>query len=381
MSVELLAPISDETLSSIGLLPKQIIGKTIPIHTQQEGLPDLKNVAIAIVGLTEVRNSFFPNKPYNLPDFRKAFYQLYPGNWNLNVVDLGDLPNGETAEDSYFALQEICLHLRQLNIVPIVIGGSHDLIYPLYRSFTNGNQLVNLVSIDSQFDFSQQEELISGRSYMSKIIMEQPNLLYNYTNIGYQSYYIAQEELDLMEKLFFETYRLGTFSNDVSVAEPLVRDADIVSIDMKALSWQSTGDPQGLPNGIDSKTICALARYSGISDRLGIFGLFELPSTAVFHKLLAQIVWYFIEGVSLRFGEYPVATSQGFKRYTVTLSDRDLVFYQSELSERWWVEITNENYLDNKSKTTALLPCNHREYQDACNDILPERWWKATKRG
>ena len=381
MSLELLAPISDETVSSIGLLPKQIIGKTIPIHTQQEGLPDLKNVAIAIVGLTEIRNSFFPNKPYDLHDFRKAFYQLYPGNWNLNIVDLGDLPDGETAEDSYFALQEICLHLRQLNIIPIVIGGSHDLIYPLYRSFTNGNQLVNLVSVDSQFDFSQQEELISGRSYMSKIIMEQPNLLYNYTNIGYQSYYIAQEELDLMEKLFFESYRLGSFSNDVSVAEPLLRDADIVGIDMKALSWQSTGDPQGMPNGIDSKTICALARYSGISDRLSIFGLFELPSTLIFHKLLAQIVWYFIEGVNLRFGEYPVLTSQGFKRYTVTLSDRDLVFYQSELSERWWVEITNENYLDNKSKTMALLPCSHREYQDACNDILPERWWKATKRG
>lgn len=381
MSLELLAPISDETVSSIGLLPKQIIGKTIPIHTQQEGLPDLKNVAIAIVGLTEIRNSFFPNKPYDLHDFRKAFYQLYPGNWNLNIVDLGDLPDGETAEDSYFALQEICLHLRQLNIIPIVIGGSHDLIYPLYRSFTSGNQLVNLVSVDSQFDFSQQEELISGRSYMSKIIMEQPNLLYNYTNIGYQSYYIAQEELDLMEKLFFESYRLGSFSNDVSVAEPLLRDADIVGIDMKALSWQSTGDPQGMPNGIDSKTICALARYSGISDRLSIFGLFELPSTLIFHKLLAQIVWYFIEGVNLRFGEYPVLTSQGFKRYTVTLSDRDLVFYQSELSERWWVEITNENYLDNKSKTMALLPCSHREYQDACNDILPERWWKATKRG
>ena len=184
-----------------------------------------------------------------------------------------------------------------------------------------------------------------------------------------------------MDKLFFESYRLGTFSNEVANAEPLIRDADIVSIDMKALSWQSTGDPNGLPNGIDSKTICALARYAGISDRLTAFGLFELPSTSIFHQLLSQIVWYFIEGVNLRFGEYPVLTSQGYKRYTVTLSDRDLVFFQSEISERWWVEITNENYLDNKSKTTALLSCNRKEYEDACNDILPERWWKATKRG
>ncbi len=381
MSVDLLVPVSDETVARVNLLPKQIIGKQIPIHTEKTGLPDLKKTDIALIGVSEIRNAFFPISNYSLNDFRVAFYQLFPGNWNLRIIDLGDLPSGNTVDDTYFALQEICTHLRQMNIIPVVIGGSHDLIYPMYRSYASGSQLVNLVSVDSQFDFSQQEELISGRSYMSKIIMEQPNMLYNYTNLGYQSYYIAQEELDLMEKLYFESYRLGTFSNDVSLAEPLLREADIVSVDMKSLSWQSTGDPNGLPNGIDSKTICALARYAGISDRIGMFGLFELPSTAIFHKLLAQIIWYFIEGVSLRFGEYPVLTSQGFKRFTVTMSDRDLVFYQSEISERWWVEITNENYLDNKSKTTALLPCNHQEYKDACNDILPERWWKATKRG
>jgi len=105
-----------------------------------------------------------------------------------------------------------------------------------------------------------------------------------------------------------------------------------------------------------------------------------LPSTPVFHQLLAQIIWYFIEGVSLRFGEYPVLTSQGFKRYTVTLSDRDLVFYQSEVSERWWVEVTNENYLDNKTKTKALLACTEKDYESATRDKIPERWYNAVRR-
>ena len=66
-----------------------------------------------------------------------------------------------------------------------------------------------MVSVDNRFDFSQEEELISGRSYMSKIIMENPSYLYNFTNLGYQSYLIAQEELDLMEKLFFDSHSLG----------------------------------------------------------------------------------------------------------------------------------------------------------------------------
>ena len=37
--------------------------------------------------------------------------------------------------------------------------------------------------------------------------------------------------------------------------------------------------------------------------------------------------------------------------------------------------------LDNKSKSKTLLSCMHQDYVDACNDILPDRWWKATKRG
>ena len=380
MSLESLVPVSEEVLSSMVLHPKQALGKSIKIHTEQQGFPDLKGCSIAIVGLSEIRNAFFATSAYKLEDFRKSFYRLFPGNWNFNICDLGNLPNGATPEDTYFALKEICIHLRQLNIVTVVLGGSHDLIFPIYQSYQDNNQLVNIVSVDNQFDFSQEEELISGRSYMSRIIMEQPNFLFNFTNLGYQSYYIAQEELDLMEKLHFDSLRLGTLLDDVAQSEPFFRDANITGFDMKALSWQALNHSSGHPNGIDARTICALARYAGISDRMDFFGVFELLNTAVSHQLLAQIVWYFIEGFSSRFDEYPVLTSSSFTRYTVALSDMEMVFYQSEKSGRWWIEIINQSYLNNKNKTTALLPCTHKDYLDACSDKIPDKWWKATKR-
>ena len=50
---------------------------------------------------------------------------------------------------------------------------------------------------------------------MSRIIMDQPNFLLNYTNLGYQSYLIAQEELDLIDKLHFDALRLGNILNDI----------------------------------------------------------------------------------------------------------------------------------------------------------------------
>ena len=380
MSLESLVPVSDEVISSMVLHPKQALGKNIQVHTEQQGFPELKDSSIAIIGVSEIRNAFFPTSVYKLDDFRKSFYQLFPGNWNFKICDLGNLPNGAKPEDTYFALKEICIHLRQLNIVSIVIGGSNDLIFPMYQSYQENSQLVNIVSIDNQFDFSQEEELISGRSYMSRIIMEQPNFLYNFTNLGFQSYYIAQEELDLMEKLHFDTLRLGVLLDDVAQSEPSFRDSNIAGLDMKSINWQASGHPLGPPNGIDARTICALARYAGISDRMEIFGVFELLNTAVSHQLLAQIIWYFIEGFSSRFDEYPVLTSSGFTRYTVALSDMEMVFYQSDKSNRWWIEIINQSYLNNKNKTTALLPCTHEDYLDACNDKIPDKWWKATKR-
>lgn len=382
MALEFLEPVEDKVVSIIAVHPQQVLGNQLKIHTQNMGFPELKGVRIALFGVEESRNAHYPVVKYEMDAFRKEFYQLYPGNWTHEMADLGNLPSGETPEDTYYALKEICLYLRQINIIPVVIGGSQDLTVALYQSFEATNQWVNIVSVDNRFDFSQEEDLISGRSYMSKIIMENPTRLNNYTNIGYQTYLIAQEELDLMDKLFFESIRLGQVLDHVDQTEPYFREANIVSFDMKCLSSLADGTYQlGMPNGIDSRTICALARYAGISDKVNTLGMFDLPNTGVFHKLLAQIIWYFNEGFHCRYDEYPVPVSQGFTRYTVPMSDRELVFFKSNKSERWWIEMRNENYLDNKSKSSTLLSCTHQDYLNACNDILPDRWWKATKRG
>ena len=380
MSLELLVPVKKETLLDLTLLPKQILGKNISIHTQNNGLPELKGLTIALIGLHEHRNSFFHNSSYNVNQFRKVFYELYPGNWNLSIADLGDLPNGEKVEDTYFAIKEIGVNLKQMNIIPVFIGGSHDLMFPLYEIFQNFKQLVNIVSVDRSFDFSQEDELISGRSYMSKIIMEKPNVLNNYTNIGFQSYYCAEQEKDLMEKLYFDSIRLGQVLNQPALAEPVFRDADVVGFDMKCLSWHANADPlKGQPNGIDSRTICSLTRYAGISDRISFLGFFEIPSTPMTDQLLAQMIWYLIEGVQLRFDEYPV-NKKDFLKYSVTLSDQIMVFYKSDKSNRWWMELTNNSHLNNKIKSTTLLACTEKDYLDAMQDKIPERWYNAVKR-
>ena len=76
MSLELLVPIDNEPLLGISLLPKQVLGKNIKLHTESAGIPELKGLDIAIIGISEYRNSFFANTQYDINAFRKEFYAL-----------------------------------------------------------------------------------------------------------------------------------------------------------------------------------------------------------------------------------------------------------------------------------------------------------------
>ena len=173
MSLELLQPVA-EVLSGLALHPPQVLGKNIQIHTEATGFPELNEVRIAVVGVAEIRNSYFEQAHFDAAAFRKAWYALYPGNWQRVLPIWGSL--GASVEDTYQALKDICLHLRQINIIPVVIGEVTILFTPYTDRFEKTQQLVNIVSVDNQFDFRKEEELISGRSYMSRI-MEQPNYL------------------------------------------------------------------------------------------------------------------------------------------------------------------------------------------------------------
>ncbi len=377
MSIELLKPINEDIISYIKSSKIGSIGEKIQIHTSSLGLPDIDLTDIAIIGISEIRNSFFESNDFNLSNFRKEFYELNIGKWKKSISDLGNLPNGESTKDTYHAITEICLFLREKNIITIIIGGSNDIIFPIFKSYNNFNKKINIVSIDNQFDLHQEEDILSSRSYMNKIIIDDSSRLNDFTNLGYQRHLCSPNEIDLMEKLFFDYISLGDLIGDYKSAEPILRDAHIIGLDMKALSWVSSGDSEcGNPNGIDSRLICILSRYSGISDKCRYFGLFELLNNSISTKLYAQIIWYFIEGVNSRFSEPIFSDDSGFIRYNVSVSGRDLIFIKSKESERWWLEIT----LSVESGGKRYLPCLESDYNSALNDNIPERWLRAVKR-
>jgi len=383
MSFELLKPVSDKVLAHSAIAPQQSIGRRIELHTSKKGLPELEGLHLAILGVPEARNAVQQrHEPLDLDQWRLSFYSLMMGNWSLNMADLGDVPSGATAQDTYVLLQEIVAELLQHHIIPIVIGATQDLTYPLYRAFDSVLPQVNLVGVDARFDFGNAQELISSQTYMSRILTEEPHRLAHYTNLGYQSYLNTQEENDLMDRLFFDAYRLGRLTQDLTLAEPVLREAHLCSIDARVVEASYMGQGSSfLPNGLNGREICGVARYAGLADDLRLFGLFELDNHIQSLQLGAQIIWYFVEGFSLRRPERPQADHPDFVKYTVAGEDQDLVFYQSLVTERWWVEVPFAVSLNNKSGAPALLSCTKKEYEGACQDHIPERWYTAQKKG
>jgi arginase family enzyme len=380
MEFDFLAPLDKEILSYIHGLSSQQLGSKVVLHTDDQ-FPDLDKIKIAIIGVLENRGNKNVISDVDLSPVRKELYGLFPGNWDASIADLGDILAGNSVEDTYFALRKVVSSLIKRKIIPVVIGGTQDLTYALYRAYDDLEQMVNLVSIDNRFDFGKENEDISANSYLTKIIIDEPNNLFNYCNIGYQTYFNSQEEIDLIEKLFFDGYRLGEVSNNISISEPVFRDADLVSVDLNSIKSSDSGNFVSFaPNGFNGKEICSLSRYSGISDKVSSFGIFNHNNSVQESVIIAQIIWYFIEGFHYRSNEYPFGSRENYLKYIVPLEEEELVFYKSDKTDRWWIEIPFISNGHNKLKRNTLLPCSYEEYLAACNQELPERWWKAQRK-
>ena len=379
-----LSPVQDRIVDQIEQLHGQAIGKKLMIHSSTNK-PDLEGVKIAILGVLESRNSVdYIGEEFHLSEIRKAFYKLFPGNWLHVMADLGDIQKGASVEDTYFALIQTVSSLVNANIIPLIIGGSQDLTYANYRAYDKISSMVNIVNIDKSFDLGDSSKPINNCSYLGKIILEQPYNLFNYTAIGFQTYFNSQEEIDLMEKLYFESYRLGDISQSISLVEPVLRDADIVTLDLKSIKSSEVSLKQKYsPNGFDGREICAISRYIGISNKVSSFGIYEYnPSQddEATSMLVAQILWYFIEGVNCRVNDDDFNDQSNFQKFTVLVEDQELVFFKSKKTGRWWIEIPFLEYSNTKSKQHPLLSCMHEDYQSATKGIIPDRWYKAYKK-
>ena len=371
-----LCPLSEDLIEFKSNLSRGTLGSNITLYNSEK--TDYSSIDIAIVGLNEYRNSDeISDESLNLENFRREFYSLFYGNWSANILDLGDVISGKSYSDTYYAVNSIHQDLINQNIVVIFIGGGQDFTFPLYQSLSKKLNKVNISSVDNKFDFGKIKKQFSSSSYMSEIIMDKKNSLNHFCNLGYQTFLNSQEEIDLLNKFNFESHRLGEITEDIKIVEPVLRETNLLTVDFKSIKSSELNFVHNYSNGFESSQFCSVLRYAGMSNSINSVGLFELLNSSISSALLSQSIWYFIEGYCLRIKEDP--NSSNFKGYTynVFCEGTNLKFYNSELSQKWWVEFINEIETKNIS---LLLPCNKRDYLMACDGTFSDRLIMFLKR-
>lgn len=358
------------------------IGSSININND-EGFPLIEKADIAIIGVKEDRGAVGNKGCAKAPDVIRDFlFKLYMPGQGLNIVDLGNINAGHDIGDTYFAVSSVIAELVKAKVTPVILGGGQDITYANYMAYEKLEQTVNLVSIDNAIDLVSLEGEINSRSYLGNIILHQPNFLFNYSNIGYQTYFVDPKILELMSKLYFDAYRLGQVRGHLEDTEPIIRNADILSFDVSAIrNADAPGSGQSTPNGFYGEEACQIARYAGMSDKLTSIGFYEANPKAdvqdMTSHLVAQMVWYFMEGFASRKKDYPIGEKTDYLKYRVVIKDSkyEIIFYKSNKSDRWWMDVPYPEKLGSKYQRHHLVPCSYKDYQIACNDEMPDRWW------
>ena len=334
---------------------------------------------VAILGVKESRGSLVDSVKDSPDVIREQLYQLF-GNINIPIVDLGNINQGETHKDTLFAVSETCSELIKKDIIPIIIGGSQDLTLALYKCFEKLEQIINLTTIDRKVDFEHINDTNSD-SYLKDIILSKPNFLFNYSNIGTQEYYLNPDNEKMLHKLFFESIRLGAVQNNIELAEPIIRNSNIVSFDLNSIRQSEVpGTSFASPNGFFGNEACQIAKYAGMSDKLNVVGFFEMTPEFDIHnqtaQLVAQMIWYFVQGVQLRKSESPLSNDKQYTNYKVVISntDEEIIFIKSQKSGRWWMKIPYPPSKKVKYDRHHLVPCSYQDYQTALKDEMPDIW-------
>jgi formiminoglutamase len=348
-------------------------GAEIQCATQEHF--DWENADFVLVGCGEwrgeERNAAFSNGPDMI---REQLYQLFNWHPSVRIADAGNIVQGATLEDSRAALRLVLSELHAAGKIAIVLGGSHDLTLQQYEAFKASEQGIHATVADMLIDLDEAEG-ITSRSFLMDMLTAQPNYIRHYSHLGFQSYHVHPRMLETLDKLRFDFFRLGKVRESMEEAEPVLRSSDLFSFDMNAVRFSDAPvNRYGSPNGFTGDEACALTRYAGMSERLMSFGIYGYDPVRDVHrmtaKLIAQMIWYFIDGYQIRLTEAATTDRESFAEFHVSFTSNDTTFLRSKRTGRWWMQMPDRSF----------APCSYKDYLQASNDEIPERWLRAQER-
>lgn len=332
--------------------------------------PRARKIAVAIVGLdAEVAE--------------KTRHHLYRTVWNFDKLVVRDLGNVRKQTTDFII--PLLRELHGAGILPLLIGADARGFVAQYLAFAEMNRQVSLLHVDSRVELSPTAP-DAGNERLLDAALYRKTRQFHLTHLAGQQHLIDPDILNAFGAADYEVATLGSCKDDLTRLEPLVRDADLFGLNVRALHHQDAPARAELqPSGLTLQEASQLAYYAGNSDKMSSFGVFGLDPKApeTYQELTAaaqaQLIWYFLQGFHGRVGDFP-ATSKGLTEYIVDIEGfSSLTFWRSPKSGRWWVEVPDGRFTsDNRHR---LVSCSYEDYVEASQrQTLPDRLLTAFRR-
>ncbi|MDE3056548.1 MAG: formimidoylglutamase [Bacteroidota bacterium] len=269
------------------------------------------DVRVGIIGVpddTGVKRNLGRPGAKDAPDeIRKAFYKLTPFSLSkgrplaaekkqisdLSIVDFGNVKTGASLEQTHERLEAAVSELLSRSIFPIVLGGGHDIAYPVFAALSRTTKSAptgsstSVINIDAHLDVRRPNpRRNSGTSFRQMLDHpHRPLMPMHLVEIGIQPFVNAREHYHwLLEK------GATIFSLQEMKKEGIVKildlayeiaanstDALYMSFDMDAVrSADAPGVSAPNPSGLSPEEIFLAAEFAGRRHKTKVVDIVEV---------------------------------------------------------------------------------------------------------
>lgn len=369
---DFLEPVDINNLSQDEGFKEGQLGKMMAIYGEE--FPELDEAQIVIIGCGEQRGSGLIHGQSEAPDIiRRYLYGLFYWHQDIKIADIGNVKTGSLYTDSYAALKTVVKELINDGKTVVILGGSHDLTLSQYHAYADSKKIIEASCIDALIDLDL-ESPFRHENFLMQMLTGDPNFIRHYNHIGFQSYYVHPRMLETLDKLRFDCYRVGTVKESMDEMEPVIRNSELVSLDISAIANAYAPANTVSPNGFNGEEACMLMRYAGMSPTVNSIGIYgynaEHDRDDLTAKQIAQMIWYILDGRSRGRREAELNERDSFNEYHMAFAEVQTVFLQSKKTGRWWMQLPDKTF----------IACSYKDYLLASSNEIPERWLRAQER-
>ena len=195
---------------------------------------------------------------------RKQLYTLSLPHEDLAVADLGNFKPKEGQEAYEDVISYVMEVLLKEGKSLLILADGPEYSYAQYKAYEPFEKEVNYTFINSHFALHDPEASLARDSFLRSIFLHEPNYLFDFTHLGYQRYFVREEELSTLKELNFTALRYGELGEAIAEAEPYLRDTHLAGFDFFGHAlFRLPGQPQAFPGrvfGSGKLSACTLYR-------------------------------------------------------------------------------------------------------------------------